>query len=191
MTEDRYFRGIADAQVEDHEGIPATDHPAVAGMPREEAIFNGTCGTLETTTSYEPRHGSIGAQGVRQVAGTGAVRSHVREVADRGRPRQPSKGGARGRVGSRQEQSSTQLRKLDIRRCDRNEEYPASDSRGAYKAAGRRTVDDRAVAAAGVGAQADEGLRWVGMHLRGQALGTAERTHSRPPRRVDGSRLFS
>lgn len=42
---------------------------------------------------------------VRQVAGVGAVWSHVCEVADRGRPCQRSKGGARGRVGSRQEQS--------------------------------------------------------------------------------------
>lgn len=38
--------------------------------------------------------------GVRQVAGIGAVQSHVCEVADCGRPRQRSKGGARGRVGN-------------------------------------------------------------------------------------------
>ncbi|KPI11520.1 hypothetical protein OK074_2852 [Actinobacteria bacterium OK074] len=42
--------------------------------------------------------------GVRQAAGTGAVRSHVCDAVDRGRARRRSKGGARGRVGSRQEQ---------------------------------------------------------------------------------------
>ncbi|WP_405535280.1 RHS repeat domain-containing protein [Streptomyces canus] len=65
LKEYRYFRGIAGAQVKDHEGIAVTDHPAFAGMPREEATFNGVGGTLETTTSYEPWHGAATATQTR------------------------------------------------------------------------------------------------------------------------------
>ncbi|WP_406154674.1 hypothetical protein OG806_00880 [Streptomyces sp. NBC_00882] len=65
MKEYRCFRGIAGARAEDHEGIAATGHPAFAGMPREEATFNGTCGTVETTTpATSPGTGSISAQRV-------------------------------------------------------------------------------------------------------------------------------
>ncbi|RVU15111.1 RHS repeat protein [Streptomyces antnestii] len=58
LKEYRYFRGIDDADVKDHEGIAVADHEAFAGMPREEATFNGDGGALQTTTSYEPWHGT-------------------------------------------------------------------------------------------------------------------------------------
>lgn len=61
LKEYRYFRGISGADVKDHEGIGVTDHPAFAGMPREEATFNGDGGKLETTISYEPWHGAATA----------------------------------------------------------------------------------------------------------------------------------
>ncbi len=61
LKEHRYFRGIDGAEVKDHEGVAVTDHPAFAGMPREEATFNGDGGKLESTTSYEPWHGAATA----------------------------------------------------------------------------------------------------------------------------------
>jgi len=65
LTEHRYFRGIDGAQVKDHEGVTVADHPAFAGMPREEATFTGDGGTLHTTTSYEPWHGAATATHAR------------------------------------------------------------------------------------------------------------------------------
>ncbi|WP_431033703.1 RHS repeat domain-containing protein [Streptomyces sp. P6-2-1] len=56
LTEYRYFRGIKDAKVTDHEGTSVTDHPAFAGMTREEATYSQDGGTLESTTSYTPWH---------------------------------------------------------------------------------------------------------------------------------------
>ncbi|WP_306316680.1 MULTISPECIES: RHS repeat domain-containing protein [unclassified Streptomyces] len=52
LTESRFFRGIDGAEVKDHEGIAATDNEALAGMPREEAVFDGDGGALKSTTSY-------------------------------------------------------------------------------------------------------------------------------------------
>ncbi|MFB7657857.1 MULTISPECIES: RHS repeat domain-containing protein [unclassified Streptomyces] len=54
LEEHRYFRGISGAKVADHEGTDVTDHPAFAGMPREDAVFSGDGGTLQQTTSYTP-----------------------------------------------------------------------------------------------------------------------------------------
>ncbi|MBH0247272.1 RHS repeat protein, partial [Streptomyces cavourensis] len=51
-TENRYFRGIAGAEVPDSEGVGATDHPAFAGMTREEATFEG--GTLIEASVLTP-----------------------------------------------------------------------------------------------------------------------------------------
>ncbi|MBC9718863.1 RHS repeat-associated core domain-containing protein [Streptomyces sp. TRM66268-LWL] len=42
ISESRYFRGIPGAKVPDSEGNEATDHPAFAGMTRDEATFNGS-----------------------------------------------------------------------------------------------------------------------------------------------------
>ncbi|MFE4674253.1 RHS repeat domain-containing protein [Streptomyces sp. NPDC056723] len=65
LKEYRYFRGIDGDDVKDHEGTSVTDHEAFAGMPREEATFNGDGGTLQTTTSYEPWHGAATATQTR------------------------------------------------------------------------------------------------------------------------------
>ncbi|MEV6395909.1 RHS repeat-associated core domain-containing protein [Streptomyces sp. NPDC051907] len=54
LKEYRYFRGVDGAEVEDHEGIKAVDREAFAGMTREEAVFDGDGGKLQTTTSYQP-----------------------------------------------------------------------------------------------------------------------------------------
>ncbi|WP_240799116.1 RHS repeat-associated core domain-containing protein [Streptomyces sp. A0958] len=54
LKEYRYFRGIDGATVKDHKGTAVTDKEAFAGMTREEAVYNGDGGKLETTTSYEP-----------------------------------------------------------------------------------------------------------------------------------------
>nr|BFD88601.1 RHS repeat-associated core domain-containing protein [Streptomyces sp. Xyl84] len=65
LKEYRYFRGIDGAAVKDHEGTTVTDHPAFAGMTREEATFNGDGGKLETTTSYTPWHSNATATQAR------------------------------------------------------------------------------------------------------------------------------
>ncbi|MYR56501.1 RHS repeat protein, partial [Streptomyces sp. SID625] len=65
LKEYRYFRSIDGAAVKDHEGTAVTDHPAFAGMTREEATFNGSGGKLETTTSYTPWHGKATATQAR------------------------------------------------------------------------------------------------------------------------------
>lgn len=75
LTEHRYFRGINGAQVKDHEGIAVADHPAFAGMPREEATYNGDGGKLQATTSYEPWHGAATATHAR--SGLTAVRAYA------------------------------------------------------------------------------------------------------------------
>jgi RHS repeat-associated protein len=54
LEEHRYFRGITGAKVADHEGNEVTDHPAFAGMPREDAVFSADGGTLQNTVSYTP-----------------------------------------------------------------------------------------------------------------------------------------
>ncbi|MER7969130.1 RHS repeat-associated core domain-containing protein [Streptomyces sp. NPDC096080] len=54
LAEYRYFRGITGAQVKDHEGIAAADHPAFAGMTREQATYNGDNGKLTATASSTP-----------------------------------------------------------------------------------------------------------------------------------------
>ncbi|MFE9255128.1 RHS repeat domain-containing protein [Streptomyces sp. NPDC006879] len=54
LTETRYFRGIAGAQVADGEGAKVSDHEAFAGMPRETATYNGVGGDLISATSYTP-----------------------------------------------------------------------------------------------------------------------------------------
>ncbi|MEU3657941.1 RHS repeat-associated core domain-containing protein [Streptomyces sp. NPDC032161] len=51
-TEDRYFRGIDGADVADSEGNKVSDHPAFAGMTREEATFLG--GKLIEATVLTP-----------------------------------------------------------------------------------------------------------------------------------------
>ncbi|MFF0290204.1 RHS repeat domain-containing protein [Streptomyces sp. NPDC005262] len=65
LKEYRYFRGIDGAEVADHEGIKVTDHPAFAGMTREEATFDGDGGTLQTTTAYQPWHSAATATQAR------------------------------------------------------------------------------------------------------------------------------
>ncbi|MFF7365019.1 RHS repeat-associated core domain-containing protein [Streptomyces sp. NPDC008125] len=65
LTESRYFRGIDGAQVADHEGTTVADQPAFAGMPREEATFDGAAGALQSTTSYEPWRSAATATQVR------------------------------------------------------------------------------------------------------------------------------
>lgn len=65
LKEYRYFRGIDGADVADHEGIKVADHPAFAGMTREEATFNGAGGSLTTTTAYQPWHGAATADQAR------------------------------------------------------------------------------------------------------------------------------
>ncbi|MFF2852017.1 RHS repeat domain-containing protein [Streptomyces sp. NPDC058001] len=65
LKEYRYFRGIDGATVADHEGTAVTDHPAFAGMTREEATFNGDGGKLEATTSYEPWRSAANATRTR------------------------------------------------------------------------------------------------------------------------------
>ncbi|WP_199551577.1 RHS repeat domain-containing protein [Streptomyces sp. N35] len=42
ISEARYFRGIPGAKVADSEGNETADHPAFAGMTRDEATFNGS-----------------------------------------------------------------------------------------------------------------------------------------------------
>lgn len=54
LKEYRYFRGIGGAVVKDHEGIAVTDNEAFAGMTREEAVYDGDGGKLESTKSFEP-----------------------------------------------------------------------------------------------------------------------------------------
>ncbi|MEV0580842.1 RHS repeat-associated core domain-containing protein [Streptomyces sp. NPDC050392] len=54
LEEYRYFRGIEGAQVKDSAGVAVTDREAFAGMAREEAVYNGDGGKLETATSYVP-----------------------------------------------------------------------------------------------------------------------------------------
>ncbi|WEH30589.1 hypothetical protein [Streptomyces sp. AM 3-1-1] len=66
LTEYRYFRGIKDAKVTDHEGTAVTDHPAFAGMTREEATYSQDGGTLESTTSYTPWHSTATATHKRE-----------------------------------------------------------------------------------------------------------------------------
>ena len=75
LKEYRYFRGIDGAEVKDHEGTAVTDHPAFAGMTREEATFNGDGGKLETTTSYTPWHSDATATQAR--TGLSALKAYA------------------------------------------------------------------------------------------------------------------
>ncbi|MFF4148289.1 RHS repeat domain-containing protein [Streptomyces sp. NPDC001698] len=75
LREYRYFRGIDGAEVQDHEGTAFADHPAFAGMTREEAAFNGEGGKLETTTSYIPWHSSATATQAR--SGLSALKAYA------------------------------------------------------------------------------------------------------------------
>ncbi|MEV0783269.1 RHS repeat-associated core domain-containing protein [Streptomyces sp. NPDC050423] len=54
LEEYRYFRGIDGAQVKNSAGVAVTDKEAFAGMAREESVYNGDGGKLETATSYVP-----------------------------------------------------------------------------------------------------------------------------------------
>ncbi|GGP43700.1 RHS repeat domain-containing protein [Streptomyces melanogenes] len=75
LREYRYFRGIDGADVKDHEGVAATDHPAFAGMAREEATFNGDGGKLLSTTAYAPWHSAATATQAR--TGLSAMKAYV------------------------------------------------------------------------------------------------------------------
>lgn len=75
LKEYRYFRGIDGATVADHEGVKVTDHPAFAGMTREEAVYDGDGGKLQTTTSYTPWHSAATATQAR--SGLSALKAYV------------------------------------------------------------------------------------------------------------------
>jgi RHS repeat-associated protein len=78
LEEHRYFRGITGAKVADHEGNEVTDHPAFAGMPREDAVFSGNDGTLQRTTSYTPWHSTATATQAR--TGLSALQAYATGV---------------------------------------------------------------------------------------------------------------
>lgn len=61
LNEYRYFRGIDGAEVADHEGAKVADHQSFAGMPREEAAYDGDGGKLQSTTSFTPWHSAATA----------------------------------------------------------------------------------------------------------------------------------
>ncbi|MEV4437552.1 RHS repeat-associated core domain-containing protein [Streptomyces sp. NPDC049577] len=56
LSESRFFRGVPGAKVADGEGNKADDHEAYAGMPREQATYDGDGGKLLHATTYEPWH---------------------------------------------------------------------------------------------------------------------------------------
>ncbi len=85
------------AYVKDHEGIAVTDHPAYAGMTREEATYNGDGGKLETTTSYtpgtarqRPRCPAPGSQHRRHTPPAAGARRPAPRSATPGAPPRPS-----------------------------------------------------------------------------------------------------
>ncbi|MGW8748412.1 RHS repeat domain-containing protein [Streptomyces sp. NPDC055794] len=90
LEEHRYFRGITGAKVADHEGTDVTDHPAFAGMPREDAIYSGDGGTLQKTTSYTPWHSTATATQTRtgltalQAYATGTAQEKTRTAIGTG-----------------------------------------------------------------------------------------------------------
>jgi RHS repeat-associated protein len=79
LEEHRYFRGIPDAKVADHEGNEVTDHPAFAGMPREDAVYSADGGTLQRTVSYTPWHSAATATQAR--TGLSALQAYATGVA--------------------------------------------------------------------------------------------------------------
>lgn len=90
LEEHRYFRGITGAKVADHEGNDVTDHPAFAGMPREDAVYSGDSGTVQKTVSYTPWHSAATATQVRtgltalQAYATGIVQEKTRTAVSAG-----------------------------------------------------------------------------------------------------------
>ncbi|WNF26844.1 RHS repeat-associated core domain-containing protein [Streptomyces sp. C11-1] len=76
LTETRYFRGIAGAQVANGEGIEVADHEAFAGMPRETATYNGAGGALVSATSSVPWHSSATASHSRSPDGLPTVHAY-------------------------------------------------------------------------------------------------------------------
>ncbi|MGQ4397799.1 RHS repeat domain-containing protein [Streptomyces violaceoruber] len=90
LEEHRYFRGITGAKVADHEGNDVTDHPAFAGMPREDAVYSGDSGTVQKTVSYTPWHSAATATQARtgltalQAYATGIVQEKTRTAVSTG-----------------------------------------------------------------------------------------------------------
>ncbi|MFJ6612697.1 RHS repeat domain-containing protein [Streptomyces sp. NPDC091289] len=76
LTENRYFRGIAGAQVADGEGVKVDDHEAFAGMPRETATYNGSGGALVSATSSVPWRSSATASHSRASDGLPTVHAY-------------------------------------------------------------------------------------------------------------------
>ncbi|WP_326693740.1 RHS repeat domain-containing protein [Streptomyces sp. NBC_01766] len=94
LTEYRYFRGIEGAKVTDHEGKTVTDHPAFAGMTREEATYNGDGGTLESTLSHTPWHSPATATHTR----TGLPTQYAYATGDASETNRTSLGGDKWRT---------------------------------------------------------------------------------------------
>ncbi|MFJ3969193.1 RHS repeat domain-containing protein [Streptomyces parvus] len=76
LTENRYFRGIAGAQVADGEGVKVDDHEAFAGMTRETATYNGSGGALLSATSSVPWRSSATASRSRSADGLPTVHAY-------------------------------------------------------------------------------------------------------------------
>ncbi|WP_308342463.1 RHS repeat-associated core domain-containing protein [Streptomyces sp. MW-W600-10] len=76
LTENRYFRGIAGAQVADGEGVKVDDHEAFAGMTRETATYNGSGGALVSATGSVPWRSSATASHSRSADGLPTVHAY-------------------------------------------------------------------------------------------------------------------
>ncbi|MFF4161094.1 RHS repeat domain-containing protein [Streptomyces sp. NPDC001678] len=75
LTEHRFFRGMAGSQVADGEGNKVDDHESFAGMPREQATYEGDGGKLLSAVAYEPwRKGPTAS---RARPGLPSLESHV------------------------------------------------------------------------------------------------------------------
>ncbi|WP_246213020.1 RHS repeat domain-containing protein [Streptomyces abyssomicinicus] len=68
LAETRYFRGMDGAAVTDSAGVSVTDREQFAGMPREQATYNGDTGALVSATSYTPWRSAATATEVRKTA---------------------------------------------------------------------------------------------------------------------------
>jgi RHS repeat-associated protein len=81
LTENRYFRGIAGADVANGEGVTVADHEAFAGMLREEATYNGVGGALVSATSHTPWRSAATASHARTADGLPTVHAYLTGTA--------------------------------------------------------------------------------------------------------------
>ncbi|MFI1829532.1 polymorphic toxin-type HINT domain-containing protein [Streptomyces sp. NPDC020412] len=65
LSEARYFRGIDGAAVKNSAGAAVTDREQFAGMPREQATYNGDGGPLVSATSHTPWRSAASATRAR------------------------------------------------------------------------------------------------------------------------------